>query len=161
MSDSRPRVLVVEDEEACFRLLVQGLTRSGYEVVPTVAWQPAMKAIVENNLEFAVIDIVLRGEVDGLSIVETIRRHAKHKNLPIVVVSGHYPADHGIVDDLRQLYAVYLEKPFTIEQLRVAVQQAKELVAQAPDEVSDYQIQTLPVYELPAQTDLETATTLP
>lgn len=160
MADGRPRALIVEDEEYCFRLLVNGLDREGYAVVPAVAWHPALQAIVDNDLEFAVIDIVLRGDVDGLMILDALRKHAKHKDLPVVVVSGRYPAGHGIEEDVAQLRAVYLGKPFTLPQLMEAVERAKEMIA-GTHGVSDYKIQTMPILELPSVTDLSVADTLP
>ena len=146
----RLRALLVEDEEDCFRLLFQLLQEWGYEVVPTIAWRPALVAIVENNLDVAVIDIELRCDYDGLKILDTIRRSDKHKNLPVVMVSGIYSKTHEVATDVTRLHAAFLEKPFTRAQLLEAIRTAKTLIEYAPDEISDYEIQTLPIMELPA-----------
>lgn len=151
---SRPRALLVEDEETCFRTLFQLLQRWGYAVIPTIAWKPALEAIVENSLDIAIIDIELRCDYDGLRILDTIRKSAKHKDLPVVMISGIYPEDHEVVVDVTELRASFLAKPFTPEQLRQAIGEAKALISASPGEVSDYQIQTLPVMELPALDDL-------
>ena len=47
------------------------------------------KKIEEGNYDIILMDISLKGNKDGLQLIEEIRKDPKRKNIPIVVLTAH------------------------------------------------------------------------
>lgn len=125
------RTLIVEDEAiiaADLHEIVEGL---GYEVVRTVRSAAEAEEVLEKEeIDLALLDIVLAGDRDGIDLAHTIRtRH----NLPFVFISSH--ADEGTVRRARGARPNgYLVKPFTRESVYAAVETA---MAQTPERLPE------------------------
>jgi CheY-like chemotaxis protein len=78
--DNSSRVLIVEDERLIARALERQLQGLGYSVVALVSTgEEAIHQAFENRPHIVLMDIRLRGQMDGIEAVATIRKHLNVK----------------------------------------------------------------------------------
>lgn len=81
---SRPRVLLVEDEESFIDALTIGLNREGFDVVVAADGQAAVEAFAPNRFDIVLLDLMLP-KMSGLDVCRHIRSQS---DVPIIVVSA-------------------------------------------------------------------------
>ncbi len=115
------RVAIVEDEGVVALYLQSLLTGWGYEVVATIAsGEDAVAFALESPPDLVLMDIQLRGEMDGITAAQTIS--ATH-DLPIVFLTAF--SDDSTVQLAGSSGAYgYVRKPFDERDLRIAVEMA-------------------------------------
>jgi PAS domain S-box-containing protein len=115
------QILIVEDEPIIARDLEETLTRSGYKVTAIASsGEEAVKKVVEQQPDLILMDIVLRGSMDGIEATACIQ--ARH-DLPFVYLSAY--SDSEVLKRAQKTYPYgYLIKPFTERELAVAIQTA-------------------------------------
>ncbi|XP_078438713.1 response regulator 12 [Wolffia australiana] len=109
------RVLAVDDDPTCLRLLESLLRRCEYHVTTTNQAITALKLLRENKDKFdLVISDVHMPDMDGFKLLELV---GLEMDLPVIMLSGNSDTKavmkgitHGAVD--------YLTKPVRIEELR-------------------------------------------
>jgi PAS domain S-box-containing protein len=80
------RVLVVEDDPADQRALVDGLTAAGYDVVVVASAAEALAHCRREPVDALTIDLLLP-DASGLELIRDLRASAASRDLPIVVVT--------------------------------------------------------------------------
>ena len=115
------RILVVEDEPVVALDLRTRLTRMGYVVSETVARGEDALVVAETlRPDLILMDIRLRGVMDGISAAEEIRRRF---GLPVVYLTAH--ADEATIDRARITEPFgYILKPFDERELRTVIEMA-------------------------------------
>ncbi|TAK79203.1 MAG: hybrid sensor histidine kinase/response regulator, partial [Gammaproteobacteria bacterium] len=112
------KVLVVEDEAITAMDLQRNLQKLGYKVPAIVSsGEEAIAAAKKFNPDLIVMDIVLKGNLDGIAAANEIVRHF---HIPIVFITAY--ADTNTFD--RAKFSIpygYLTKPFEYNDLRIAV----------------------------------------
>lgn len=109
---------------------------SGAEVLITLAKEPPP--------ELLIIDWCLEGEWDGIDVMCAVRGAGIRGETPaIVITSGLHRPTEGVMRMIREHNAVFLAKPYSDQQLRVAV-------AEAVSASTDWPIQTLRDEDLPS-----------
>src|SRR5574341_194675 len=123
MSETKLRVLVVDDEPAIRRFLRASLTAHGNEVFEAATGQDALSAGVAHRPDLIILDLGLP-DIDG---VEVTRRLREWTRIPIIILSVR---EHE-TDKIAALDAGaddYLTKPFSVGELlarmRVALRRA-------------------------------------
>jgi DNA-binding NtrC family response regulator len=79
------RILVADDAPAVLDVLDDILTLEGHQVIRATSGQEALRKVEESSPEMAVIDVVMP-DMDGLVVVDTIRRTGVH--LPVILITG-------------------------------------------------------------------------
>jgi DNA-binding response OmpR family regulator len=120
MSNPRP-VLVVDDDAKIVRLVRTYLEREGFRVVEALDGQSALAAIALEQPRLIVLDVMLP-EVDGLAIVEALRRTSR---TPVLMLSARGTVDDRIAG-LELGADDYLAKPFSPAELVVRVRRLLE-----------------------------------
>ena len=117
----RPRVLVVEDELIVAADLAARLARMSYEVVGSATTaEAAIAKAAELRPDVILMDIVLRGDGDGITAAQVIREDL---DIPVVFVTSH--SDETTLARARATDPHgYVLKPFHDEALRVALELA-------------------------------------
>lgn len=115
MSTSKPRLVLVEDEEALGEGLSFNFEREGYEVEWHTNGAEAQDYILANlgTIDVVVLDLMLPG-VDGFEILKSIRQRADF--VPILVLSARSLE----MDKVRALALGaddYVTKPFSLPEL--------------------------------------------
>lgn len=128
-SESRGRILVVDDNEMNRDILSRRLQRKKYEVSTAVGGQEAIDVIGEHEYDLVLLDIMMP-EVDGFQVLETVRRKYDATELPIIMATAKTESD-DIVKALKMGANDYVTKPidFQVALARVSTQlQFKESI---------------------------------
>jgi putative two-component system response regulator len=118
------RVLVVDDESACCRLLVRLLTPEFHVDVATDG-ESALTTINLTPPDIVLLDVNLPG-MNGIEVCRAIKRAATTRLTPVVLVTGQGGREHRLAgidagaDD-------FLEKPFDTEQMKARVRSLTRL----------------------------------
>jgi PAS domain S-box-containing protein len=115
------QILVVEDEVLVARDIARMLGKLGYLVpATTVSGEEAVRLAIEHHPQLVLMDIRLRGEMDG---VEAARQIRAALGIPIIFLTAH--SDEKTLHDAKAVSpAGYLLKPIDHHQLRISVDMA-------------------------------------
>jgi len=113
-------VLIVEDDAIIALDLQSKIKKLGYKVVGNVAsGREALYKITETKPDLVLMDIVLRGEMDGIEVAEKI----KDLRIPIVFLTAY--SDPETIKRARRAGAYgYLLKPYDDHSLSVTIKTA-------------------------------------
>ncbi|MFN6463693.1 MAG: ATP-binding protein [Nostoc sp. DedVER02] len=113
------RILVVEDEVIVARTIASQLTQLGYIVTGTASsGKVAIAKALETHPELILMDIILKGEMDGIATASKIREQL---DVPIIFVTA-YGDDHTLERAKITQPFGYIVKPFTTKDLRIAIE---------------------------------------
>jgi two-component system, cell cycle sensor histidine kinase and response regulator CckA len=110
------RILVVDDEPSVRDFLVTALSRAGYQVQAAASAEAALEILVQREVYFdaLVLDLVLPGMTGG-ELLPLIR--ARQPGVKILLTSGYSEsAARSLVQS--EPGAVFLQKPFSLQQVR-------------------------------------------
>jgi two-component system OmpR family response regulator len=108
------KVLIVEDNERVTQFVVKGLKESGHTVDHADNGRDGMFLAASEPYDVIIMDRMLPGDIDGLAIVEALRKSGKHT--PILILSALSDVDERI-RGLRSGGDDYLTKPFAFGEL--------------------------------------------
>lgn len=113
---AKPRLLLVEDEDALRSTLRLNFELEGYDVTTVVNGPDALERLRGAHYDVVVMDVMLPG-MDGFSVVETIRLEGNAT--PVLFLTARTAAS----DRIRGLKAGedHLGKPFELEELLLRV----------------------------------------
>lgn len=86
--DSKPKVLVIEDDEAGRKLLSDLLKREGYEPVPTSDGEEALASIEASPPDCIISELVLP-RTDGFELCRRLRSREATQLIPVIIVTKH------------------------------------------------------------------------
>jgi two-component system, cell cycle sensor histidine kinase and response regulator CckA len=127
----RPRILLVEDEMAVRELLVEMMSRSGFDVAAAGTGEQAVLMAADEPFDLLLTDINLPG-MNGAQLVTALRD--QFPRLPVVLMSG-YPEDSVLGEARPDDRRVLLRKPFSRAQL---VARLRETLAAADSGFSTF-----------------------
>lgn len=84
---TRPRILVVDNDPLVVTSLGTRLAHRGYFPVPAGTGAQALDVLRFGGIELVITDLHMP-VLDGLGLIERIRRNPDTMNLPVVVVTG-------------------------------------------------------------------------
>ncbi len=103
-------VLVVDDDAVIVKMLTITLETSGYEVVTASNGEEALQAVLEEEPDLILLDIMMP-VMDGLEMLEELR---KTSQIPVIIISAF--GDQDKVERARELgIECFLNKPFSME----------------------------------------------
>lgn len=129
MTQRNWRVLIADDDPAICSLIDTVLRKGPYEMVMCNDAESALVAIGRNPpFDIVICDFMLPG-ISGIDLVERLRAGERTRGIPVLMISGHtnYAMDGRAKNAGANLF---LNKPFTISQLRAAVSQLLAEAAQ-------------------------------
>ena len=130
----KPSILLVEDEENLQEALKLNLELEDYDV--TSAWNgiEALELIQKEHFDLLILDVMLP-ELDGISVVETIR--LQNNDIPVLILSAKNSSADRVLG-LKKGADDYLTKPFNLEELLLRVskllQKSRQLAERKPVE---------------------------
>lgn len=116
------RVLVVDDEPDIRDILIDFLTPRGYAAEAVGSAEEATVRLAAGGFEALILDLNLPGR-DGLALLTEVR--GLDPELCVLIITGYATADSAIVA-LRRGADDYLQKPFELETLALALGRALE-----------------------------------
>lgn len=116
------RILIVDDEESIAFFLAEGLTDLGvgYQVEKAHSGEEALELLSRQNFDLAITDLRMPG-INGLELIEKARHRAPHTRFILITAYGSERAE---AEAYRLGACRYMTKPFTMEKLAGAVQEA-------------------------------------
>ncbi|MDQ6931460.1 MAG: response regulator [Candidatus Eremiobacteraeota bacterium] len=117
------RVLVADDDPAICTLIETVLKKGPYGIVTCTDAESALVAVhrEEEAFDLIICDFMLPG-ISGIDLIERLRSDNRTKDVPILMISGH--TNYAMDGRARTAGAnLFLNKPFTISQLRMSVMQ--------------------------------------
>jgi two-component system response regulator RegX3 len=118
MKPGRPRLLIIEDEEAILQGLADVFTFNGYDIETAMEGGLGLEKALQGGFHLILLDIMLPG-LDGFSICNRIREVDRH--LPIIMLTAKTSED-DIIRGLKLGADDYVPKPFSIRQLLARVE---------------------------------------
>ena len=113
------RCLLIEDDRTTSDLIRHGLERSGYQVEACPDGGTGLRRALEAPWDAIVLDRLLPGGIDGLSVLATIREQGL--DTPVIVLSALSSLDER-VRGLRAGGDDYLSKPFGFDELLARIE---------------------------------------
>lgn len=111
----RPRLLVVEDEDA-IRAIIEHLLHNDFDVTAVSNAESALKKAAKRPFDLILLDIGLPG-MSGVDALHQLRALQTYAQRPIVALSGY-----AMPDDRRRFldegFSEYIEKPFAPHELK-------------------------------------------
>jgi DNA-binding LytR/AlgR family response regulator len=122
-TDIKKKVFIVEDNADLSDNVRQILTLKGYEIVYTLPEAESAIGIIEENIpDVILLDIMLKGKKNGISLAEDLR---KNIDLPIVFLTASSGPE--IIKKIKHIKPEgFVTKPFTPEGLVTAIELAME-----------------------------------
>ncbi|MEG4036582.1 response regulator [Microcoleus sp. S36b_A4] len=113
------QILVVEDEVIVAQDIAGRLKKLGYSVTATVSsGEEAIQKAIENPPDLVLMDIVLKGDMDGVTAADKIRTN---RNVPTIFLTAY--ADDQTLQRAKLTDPFgYIIKPFQQNDLRVAIE---------------------------------------
>jgi len=120
MSEARPRIAIVDDDESVCKALQRLLRSAGMAVEAFLSGEAFLEWLAGNRIDCLVLDLHMP-EVNGFDVLE--RMTAKGEKVPVIIITGHdSPEAHD-----RAMSAgatTYLIKPVNDEALLGAIDSA-------------------------------------
>jgi DNA-binding response OmpR family regulator len=117
---TKPKILVVDDDQGLQRLLERGLRRAGYTVVTAATGEESVQRVRAEKPGLVLMDIMMPG-MDGFEATQRIRQLPEGSDIPIIFLSALGDADAKLAgldvgaDD-------YVTKPVTVAELLTRIE---------------------------------------
>jgi PAS domain S-box-containing protein len=115
---TKTRILLVDDEPDFTKLTTLALKKIGYAVTTAVDGQEALDFTRDNKPDLVLMDIVLKGQIDGVEAAEQIRSRF---NIPVVYLTGHTDDTTLARAKITEPFG-YVVKPFEYRELKIAIE---------------------------------------
>ncbi len=130
------RILVVDDEKAITDLVGIYLKNEGYQVTLAYSGAEAMRAILSQEFECAVLDIMLP-DIDGFELLRTIR---ESRTYPVIMLTAR-DSQADKIEGLTLGADDYVVKPFRplelVARVKAQLRRYTSYGSRAPEETSD------------------------
>ena len=127
---TRPRILVVDDQDALRRLYQLVLTYLGYDNEATGDSREALALLESGRFDLVICDLDMR-HFDGAGLVRSLR--AAGSRVPVLIVSAALPLGGILPGDIRDEVAVVLPKPTGAEELLAGIKRALNWKSSKPE----------------------------
>jgi len=118
MKSTKARILVVEDDKALLRGLLDVLVFNGYEVKGVEDGGVGLRAGVDEQFDLILLDVMLP-TIDGFSICREIRKEKPTQGIIIITAKG---AEDDIVTGFKAGADDYISKPFSLREVMVRME---------------------------------------
>ncbi len=112
------KILVVDDSPETLELIKRNLDSKGYFVFTSSNVSDAISFLNTTPVDLVVTDLRMP-QINGIQLVKHIREN--YKNTEVLVITG-YPSVESAIESIKSGAEEYLTKPFTDEELFIAVQ---------------------------------------
>ncbi|MFB0536334.1 MAG: GAF domain-containing protein [Anaerolineae bacterium] len=116
------RVLVVDDDPQIVKVCTKALRASGFVVESSLDGREAIALLSEKKFDLIIVDLMMP-DIDGFEILRTAREYAP--STAGIIITG-YGTMEKAVESIRVGAQGFVEKPFSPEDLIVAVQDVLE-----------------------------------
>jgi DNA-binding response OmpR family regulator len=109
------KVLVVDDDPAIRRVLLQTLELEGYEVDQAADGEEALTHIAVSFPDLVILDVMMP-KLDGFGVVERLRGDPQTSKLPVILLTARSSTEDQW-EGWQRGVDYYMTKPFDVEEL--------------------------------------------
>ncbi|HWY25256.1 MAG TPA: sigma-54 dependent transcriptional regulator, partial [Nevskia sp.] len=117
MSETRQKILIVDDEEKMRRVLEIMLQRMGHQVGAAQSGEDALEKLEQASYDLVISDLRMSG-IDGAELLARLR--AAGNDVPFIIVTAHGSIESAVAA-MKSGANDYLLRPFDIETLKLAL----------------------------------------
>jgi PAS domain S-box-containing protein len=118
---AKPKILLVEDENITAIELKTKLRSWDYDVIGIVSsGERAIKKVEEEKPDLILVDIVLKGEIDG---IDAVKRILKNLEIPVIYLTAYADDEKLQRAKITEPYG-YIIKPYEDKELKFAMEMA-------------------------------------
>ena len=121
MTNTPPRILVVDDEPISLMLLDKILRRSDFSVATANTAQEAIRQLNLEPFDLMILDLLMP-DMDGLTLLEQLRENERFYNLPIIIFTA-ISQDRILQEAYQKGATTFLTKPVSSRELTRVVNQ--------------------------------------
>lgn len=126
-TESKPRVLAVDDSDTSLALLRRHLERSGYEVTGAPNGRQALRVLQEEGIQLVVTDWMMP-EMDGLELCRAVRALDSVSFVYVIVLTAHTDKER-LVEAFEAGADDYVTKPFDHQELVARLRAGQRIIA--------------------------------
>ncbi len=115
MSDTRKKILVVDDEESIHLLYREELEEEGYEVISAMTGEEGLKLFQEEKPDLVILDINMPG-MDGIEVLRQMKQMSP--DVPVILSSAYPEYKQDLASWASDDYIV---KSFNLDELKNSV----------------------------------------
>ena len=124
MHDTKPKILIVDDDTDLLELLAIRLTAAGYKTETVQSAEAALNHLAVSRPQLVISDMQMSG-MDGMALFEHI--HRTLPTLPVIILTAHGTIPDAVTAVQRGVFG-YLAKPFDSKTLLANINQALRFV---------------------------------
>ena len=110
-------ILIVEDESIVAMEIESYISKLGYTLAGICSTaEDALKAVEQNPIDIIMMDIRIKGDLDGVETAALIKEN--HPHIEIIFLTAHLD-DYNVDRAIEVNPTAYLSKPFNREELRI------------------------------------------
>ena len=87
MTETKPRILCVDDEPKILKFLEAVLVPNGYEVIQSGKWRRGIEKIKEERIDLVLSDVTMP-QMDGFELCRRIKEDERYRDIPVVMITG-------------------------------------------------------------------------
>ena len=122
----KPKILVVEDDQAMLQLLGEVLGQMGAEPRLVASSTHAAELVEREKFDGIFLDLIMP-ELDGLELARRIRASKSNATVPLVMITGS-PEPTAMTNSFQAGINFFLHKPVTAQQLGKLLNAARGLM---------------------------------
>jgi len=105
------KILIVDDEIACRRLIDWILQNQGYEVLGVGSGTEAIRKAIAEKPDLVILDVMMP-LMDGFEVCKRLRADAITRRIPVIMMSAGRSLPDDVITGFRAGADDYLIKPF-------------------------------------------------
>ena len=115
MQSNATKIVIAEDDSSSRELLTELLQSWGYDVVEARNGADALQKIIASPPDLVVCDIKMP-LLDGVGLVQALRRDKNLASIPVIALTGFDPQDHEAIASAG--FSTYQSKPVSTALLK-------------------------------------------
>jgi two-component system response regulator GlrR len=123
MSDTKARILLVDDDRDLLKLISLRLSSAGYEVQTAESGEQALAQLAVARPRLVITDLRMDG-MDGMALFDRI--HSAMPTMPVIILTAHGTIPDAVTATQRGVFS-FLTKPFDGKDLLAQVELAMKL----------------------------------
>lgn len=117
---TKPRILLVDDEPDIIQLLSQILSSEGYDILTAPDGDRAVEILDRERVDATLLDILMPNR-NGMSVLRHIRDH--HPTIKTIMLTGYIDLQYAM--EAKKMGAVdYISKPYKLETILSTLERA-------------------------------------
>lgn len=119
MSDTRQKVLIVDDEMDALVALKVALETEGYNVVEAKDGYEAIEKVHSEIPDLILLDLMIPG-IDGFEVCRQLRSDPTYSHIPVIMLTARGEIDDK-VEGIELGADDYVTKPFNLKELKARI----------------------------------------